>query len=108
MEQDTCLLVTINISSYVAYTCTVCMLNTCKWIKDCIWTVLWFYCVAFVCSDDDDAEDQCISCIRKAIEHDDTNPEGYQVLADYHLVKAEIEVWDYNNNSWYWKHMLSS
>ena len=53
----------------------------------------------FVCSDEYNAEEQCIGCIRKAIEHDETNPEGYQVLADYHLVKAEIEVWNNNNNS---------
>lgn len=41
--------------------------------------------------DDEDAEEVCISSIKKAIEHDQTNPEGYQVLADYHLIKSEIE-----------------
>ncbi|XP_067938169.1 uncharacterized protein [Watersipora subatra] len=41
--------------------------------------------------DESDAEDVCVANIKKAIEHDETNPEGYQVLADYHLVKGEIE-----------------
>lgn len=34
----------------------------------------------------------CVSSIKKAIEHDETNPEGYQVLAEYHLIKGEMLV----------------
>ena len=44
------------------------------------------------CSDEPDAEEVCTTSIKKAIEHDESNPEGYQVLADYHLVKGELQV----------------
>ena len=43
-------------------------------------------------SDEEDAEEVCVSSIKKAIEQDEKNPEGYQVLADYHLIKGEMEV----------------
>jgi len=44
------------------------------------------------CSDEEDAETQCTTHIHKSIEYDDSNPEGYQVLADYYLIKAQIPV----------------
>ena len=43
-------------------------------------------------SDEEEAEDECVSSIKKAIEYDGTNPEGYQVLADYHLIKGDLKV----------------
>lgn len=61
----------------------------CRVLSDAYCSVAELYMTD--CCFEDDAENICKKSIESAIEADESNPDAYQCLANFHLVKGEIE-----------------